>query len=74
MPTFYIIRHAHREQGIFYNPRLQHQDEAISQRGKEKALQLWSYLYDQGISGIYVSGASGLPKRLIMSPNSWASH
>ncbi len=32
--TFYIIRHAHKEQGNFYNPRLRHQDEPISQAGR----------------------------------------
>jgi len=56
MPTFYIIRHAHKEQGDFYNPRLRHQDEPISQKGQEEAFKLWSYLCDKGISAIYVSG------------------
>src|SRR6266511_2636475 len=56
MPTFYIIRHAHKEQGNFYNPRLHHQDEPISQRGQEEAFQLWSYLYDKKISAIHISG------------------
>ena len=28
--TVYIIRHAHKEKGDFYNPRLRHQDEPIS--------------------------------------------
>lgn len=56
MRTFYIIRHAHKEQGDFFNPRLRHQDEPISQKGKEEALKLWSYLCDKEISVIYVSG------------------
>ena len=56
MSTFYTIRHAHKEQGDFYNPRLRHQDEPISQKGQEEALKLWSYLCDKGISAIYVSG------------------
>jgi hypothetical protein len=29
MPTFYIIRHARKELGDFYNPRLRHDDEPI---------------------------------------------
>lgn len=53
--TFYIIRHAHKEKGDFYNPRLRHQDEPISQMGREEARKLWSYLCDKGISTIYVS-------------------
>ena len=54
--TIYIIRHAHKEKGDFYNLRLRHQDEPISQQGKEQARGLWSYLYDKHISAIYVSG------------------
>lgn len=56
MPTFYIIRHAHKERGDFHNPRLRHQDEPISQEGQEDARKLWSYLGDKQISAIYVSG------------------
>jgi broad specificity phosphatase PhoE len=54
--TFYIIRHAHKEQGNFYNPRLRHQDEPISQAGRADSLKLWSYLCDKQISAIYISG------------------
>jgi broad specificity phosphatase PhoE len=56
MPTFYIIRHAEKEKGGFYNPRLRHQDQPISQRGREASLKLWSYLCDKQIAAIYVSG------------------
>jgi broad specificity phosphatase PhoE len=56
MPTFYIIRHAQKEPGDFYNPRLRHQDEPISQKGQEEAHKLWSYLFDKQFSAIYVSG------------------
>lgn len=56
MPTFYIIRHAHKEQGDFFNPRLRHQDEPISQKGHEEARKLWAYLRDKEIGPIYVSG------------------
>ena len=54
--TVYVIRHAHKEKGDFYNPRLQHQDEPISQQGQEEARKLWSYLCDKEIVAIYVSG------------------
>ena len=56
MTTCYIIRHAEKEKGDFYNPRLRHQDQPISQKGQQDALKLWSYLCDKGISAIYVSG------------------
>src|SRR5512145_209390 len=56
MSTFYIIRHAHKEKGNFYNPRLHHQDESLSHQGQEEAKKLWSYLCDKNISAIYVSG------------------
>jgi probable phosphoglycerate mutase len=55
MPTFYIIRHAQKEKGDFYNPRLRHQDQPLSQQGREESLKLWSYLCDKQISAIYVS-------------------
>jgi broad specificity phosphatase PhoE len=55
MHTFYIIRHAHKEKGDFFNPRLRHQDEPISQMGQEQSRKLWSYLCDKGISAIYIS-------------------
>ena len=53
---FYIIRHAHKELGDFYNPRLRHQDEPISQEGREDSHKLWPYLCDKQISAIYISG------------------
>ena len=56
MPTVYIIRHAHKEIGDFYNPRLRHQDEPISQKGREDSLKLWPYLCEKQISTIYISG------------------
>jgi broad specificity phosphatase PhoE len=54
--TFYIIRHAHKEQGNFYNSRLRHQDEPISQTGRADSLKLWPYLCDKQLSEIYISG------------------
>jgi broad specificity phosphatase PhoE len=54
--TVDIIRHAHKEKGNFFNPRLRHQDEPISEQGREQAHKLWSYLCERQISAIYVSG------------------
>jgi hypothetical protein len=57
MPTFYVIRHAHKEQGNFYNPRLRHRNEPTRQKGQEESLELWSYLCNnKEISAIHVSG------------------
>jgi broad specificity phosphatase PhoE len=55
MTTCYIIRHAEKEIGDFYNPLLRHQDEPISQKGGQDAIRLWSYLCDKEISAIYIS-------------------
>jgi len=55
MTTFYIIRHAEKEKGDFYNPLLRHQDEPVSQVGRQNAIRLWSYLCDKQISTIYIS-------------------
>jgi broad specificity phosphatase PhoE len=55
MITCYIIRHAEKEKGDYYNAHLRHQDEPISRKGREQALKLWPYLCDKQISGIYVS-------------------
>ena len=54
--TFYILRHAHKEKGDYYNSRLRHQDEPISQEGRADSLKLWPYLCDKHISAIYISG------------------
>ena len=56
MTTCYIIRHAEKAKGDFYDPRLRHQNEPISQRGQEQALKLWSYLCDKQVTALYVSG------------------
>jgi probable phosphoglycerate mutase len=53
--TFYILRHAHKQLGDFYNPRLRHQDEPISQNGREQAEKLVAYFADKSISKIYIS-------------------
>jgi broad specificity phosphatase PhoE len=55
MKTFYIIRHAEKEKGDFYNPVLRHQDQAISQKGQQEAQKLCCYFADKLISAIYVS-------------------
>lgn len=53
--TFYILRHAEKEKGEFYNPRLRHQDEPLSPKGQEQAEKLIPYFADKAISKIYIS-------------------
>lgn len=55
MSTFYIIRHAEKEKGEFRVPGLPHQDQPLSQRGREQSHKLWDYLRDKQITAIYVS-------------------
>ncbi len=52
----YIIRHAEKEKGDYYNPQLRHQDEPISARGREQAKKLCAFFADKSISAILVSG------------------
>jgi len=53
--TWYIIRHADKEKGDFYNPELRHQDQPISRIGQEQAQKLVAYFADKEIARIYVS-------------------
>jgi len=52
---WYIIRHADKEQGDFYNPILRHQDQPISAKGRAEAQKLYSYFTNKPIAKIYVS-------------------
>lgn len=55
MATWFILRHAAKEVGDFYNPQLRHQDEPISYKGWVQAQKLPDYFVDKKISRIYVS-------------------
>ena len=52
----YIIRHAEKEQGDFYNPYLRHQDEPLNPKGRLNAQKLSLYFANRPISAIYISG------------------
>ena len=52
---WYVLRHADKEQGDFYNPILRHQDQPISATGRAEAQKLCSYFADKPIAKIYVS-------------------
>jgi len=56
MTTFFILRHADKESGDFYNPRLRHQDQPISEKGRLEAQRLVQFFSDKPISAIYISG------------------
>lgn len=55
MTTCYIIRHAAKERGNFFNPRLRHQDEPISAPGLVAAQKLCAYFAGKPIAAIYIS-------------------
>lgn len=52
----YIIRHAEKESGNYYNPRLRHQDEPISEKGRQSAERLGAFFAERPIDAIFVSG------------------
>ena len=52
---WYILRHAEKEKGDYYNPLLRHQDEPISLQGQTEARQLWAYFSNRSVARIYVS-------------------
>ena len=53
--TFYILRHADKEEGEFRNPGLPLNDQPISQLGQEQARKLLDFFTDRAIAYIYVS-------------------
>jgi len=53
--TCYIVRHAAKERGDFFNPQLRHQDEPISAQGQTAAQKLCRYFDGQALAAIYVS-------------------
>lgn len=52
---WYIIRHADKEPGDFYNPVLRHQDQPISATGHAQGEKLSAYFADKPVAKIYVS-------------------
>ena len=53
---FYLLRHAEKDSGDFYNPHLRHQDRPLSARGLQAAQNLAGWFADKKLSAIYVSG------------------
>lgn len=52
---WYIIRHAEKEKGDYFNPILRHQDEPISSRGLVESQKLWDYFSGKTINRVYIS-------------------
>jgi broad specificity phosphatase PhoE len=53
--TIYVLRHADKQIGDFYNTQLRHQDQPISAYGEQQAEALVSSFSNKNISAIYVS-------------------
>jgi broad specificity phosphatase PhoE len=53
--TFYIVRHAAKERGDFFNSHLRHQDEPICAQGEAGAQKLCAYFDGKAIAAIYIS-------------------
>ncbi len=53
--TWYILRHADKERGDFYNPELKIHDHPISAKGRQEAGQLCPYFAAKPVEAIYVS-------------------
>lgn len=53
--TWYILRHAEKETGEFYNPHLRIYDDPLSPSGLQSARRLVAHFADKPISAIYVS-------------------
>jgi len=55
MTTWYIIRHAERELGDFYNAQLRIHDNPITPQGHQDSQKLCTYFADKSIAAIYAS-------------------
>jgi broad specificity phosphatase PhoE len=72
---WYVLRHAEKEQGDFYNPQLRHQDPPLSASGQQAARKLVTHFADKPIAAIYVSAyqrtgqtIAAVAERLQISP------
>jgi broad specificity phosphatase PhoE len=52
---WYIIRHADKEEGEFYNPALRHQDQPISSQGQVEARSLVPFFAKKTIARVFIS-------------------
>jgi probable phosphoglycerate mutase len=54
--TLFLLRHAEKTAGSFFDPRLRHQDPPITPAGQMAAEAVAAYLAAQPLSAVYVSG------------------
>jgi broad specificity phosphatase PhoE len=73
--TWYILRHAEKEQGNFHNTQLHHQDQPLSAKGRQDAQKLVTIFDDKPIKSIYVSAyqrtwqtAANIARQLHLTP------
>jgi broad specificity phosphatase PhoE len=52
---FYLVRHAEKAEGDYFNPRLRHDDQPISTFGRKQASKIKKYFHKHSIKSIYVS-------------------
>jgi len=52
---FYLVRHADKATGDYFNPRLRHDDQPISKFGRKQASKIKKYFHKESIKSIYVS-------------------
>jgi broad specificity phosphatase PhoE len=52
---FYLVRHADKAKGDYFNPQLQHDDQPISTFGRKQASKIHKYFHKLSIKSIYVS-------------------
>ena len=52
---FYLVRHADKAKGDYFNPRLRHKDQPISTLGRKQASKIKKYFHKHSIKSIYVS-------------------
>jgi broad specificity phosphatase PhoE len=53
---FYLLRHAEKDRGDYYNPHLRHQDRPLSTKGRQDAQKLAGWFAGKQLAAIYVSG------------------
>jgi len=72
---FYLVRHADKAKGDYFNPQLRHDDQPISTLGRKQASKIQKYFHKHSIKSIYISEyirtyqtARPLAKKLKIAP------
>ena len=74
--NFYLVRHADKAKGDYFNPRLRHDDQPINTFGRKQASKIKKHFHKVSIKSIYVSEyirteqtARPLARKLNIIPN-----